>query len=239
MYAIEACFKFHQNCVQTGSPGGSVDFGTLSIFGNSKRSNKVRNKVSTEFCTFLNVNIKSILQQGRPKKRVISSESQVWDHGVSCDFCRHMLSFLKVPAWVKRVRFFFTNTNGPAIRPKVSRDSRARPARRPARRAAQFTQPIDWTQWHYDVIIRFPFHWVLLNMHSLLSIAQSRSSLHFHIKKKILFTGAPFALRPDLRLPGGGQDPGPVHSLEESSNAANQNQVQRRPRNGGLASGYC
>ena len=27
---------------QTGSPGGDVDFGTLSIFGNSKRSNKVR-----------------------------------------------------------------------------------------------------------------------------------------------------------------------------------------------------
>ena len=30
---------------QTGSPGGSVDFGTLSIFGNSKRSNKVRDEV--------------------------------------------------------------------------------------------------------------------------------------------------------------------------------------------------
>ena len=108
----------------------------------------------------------------------------------------------------------------------------------------------------YDVVISFPLLWVLFNIFvfvhwfifrrnqfltrdigTLSSIKVGQISSHS--TNKVLIAGAPFALRHNLRLPGGGQDPGPVHSLEESSNAANQNQVQRGPRNGGLASGYC
>ena len=54
----------------------------------------------------------------------------------------------------------------------------------------------------------------------------------------ILLAGAPFTLRHNLRLPSWGQDPGPLHALEESSDAAHQDQVQRGPRNGGVAGRY-